>query len=293
MALESVWALYPRGARKLVVVLETYLEESGFNRSDSCVIAGYIGSARQWKKFVPEWESVRRKFNAPAFHAKRFFNAEAFKNEYPGWNDRDKQLYVQAMIRAVRQYRFNPVRISVDVREFYLLSEDERRYVTGGIRKGRKWIRQGAPNKPYFLALIGCVSRALRFTPANMTVHFYLDEQNEFASNVLELFAEIRKNFFSVDDLRLGGMSFATRSQNSALELADLVAYLSLQQATGKVSRLEQFCLENILPKKDIGLGVITKRGFEAQKEVFRKALEKMANAQEEYERTRKIRKSI
>lgn len=269
----SVLALYPRGVQKTLAVLETYLDESGFNRSDARVMAGYIASARQWDKFTSAWKGMQQKFHAPLFHARRFFNPKAFQHDYPGWSDKDKQLYMQAVIRIVKQHRLNPIRISVHVRGFSLMDENERRYVTGGIYKAGRWIRQGAPSKPYFLALIGCVSRALGFTPTNMSVHFYLDKQNEFAANVLELYSEIRKNFFAVDDLRLGGIAFSTRSQTPALELADLIAYLSLQQAIQEVSELETLCLANILPKKHMGLGMITAPSFAAMRERFQKAL--------------------
>jgi hypothetical protein len=44
----AVWAIHPRGKDKWVAVLEAYFDESGIHDgSKYCIVAGYVGSARQ------------------------------------------------------------------------------------------------------------------------------------------------------------------------------------------------------------------------------------------------------
>ena len=104
-ARETMPTLSPRGKPKLVLVLETYLDESGIDGRPHSICAGYLASNRTWTKVIRRWEATREDFEAPVFHAKRFFHPEAFKNEYPGWSEQKKAEYAIALTSIVRHHR--------------------------------------------------------------------------------------------------------------------------------------------------------------------------------------------
>jgi hypothetical protein len=62
--------------RHVIVAAEffTYADESGWHQGAKyCLVAGFIGSPRQWKIFEKEWVSILHRFEVSDFHSKEFF----------------------------------------------------------------------------------------------------------------------------------------------------------------------------------------------------------------------------
>jgi hypothetical protein len=242
-------SLPPRGKPKLVLVLESYLDESGIHdESPMCLMAGYVATNRQWTKVIREWEHVQRSFNAPVFHAYRFFPTAAFKQDYPGWDEEKRRSYVMALVGVLRAHKLVRINHGVDVAAFRALTEDERRHVTGGIlsKNYSRWTRQGAPTKPYFLCFMLCVNQALNST-SDLKVNLFCDEQPDESSknNATELVELIKE--YRADQERLGSIIFGSRGDHPPLQAADLLAYLWYVQRSKDNSPFEDEILEALL----------------------------------------------
>jgi hypothetical protein len=263
-----VRSLTPRGKRKLVAVLEVYLDESGINRPDWCVVAGYMGSDTQWTRFVRDWDNVVADAKAPPFHAKKFFPSEAFKYEYPGWSVENKKEYLGSLISIRRKYNLTEISGVVSTSLFKTHNKNERRAATGGAIRGKKWYRQGAPNRPYNFCLAICMHRVAVISTPRLFVHFYMDEQNQYAPNALDFHRRICQQDWK--GTKFGGMFFANSREGKPipLQLADMIAYLRFQEVAGEMSQLEKAALGGLVIKKDA-----IKHGDEATFRDIRNAL--------------------
>ena len=133
-----------------MAVIEAYLDESGINNMPYCLVAGYVASDRQWRRLTKALECVHAEFDAPVFHAKRFFPLKAFEHDYPGWTMEKRRDYAERLVKTITSHRVRRINQGIEVAAFEKLNEDERRWITGGARKPRnlKWYGQGAPTKP-------------------------------------------------------------------------------------------------------------------------------------------------
>ena len=63
--------------------ITSYFDASSGQEHPAVIVAGYISTVAQWKKFDKEWRKVlaRREFDVPYFHMKEFaHSAEVFKS---------------------------------------------------------------------------------------------------------------------------------------------------------------------------------------------------------------------
>src|SRR5574340_749190 len=89
------WIYEPLGKEKAFVVMgecnsRAVFDESGtHSKSGWCVVAGFLGTVKQWTRFAGIWGPYA---NRPGFHAKSFFvrdpQGERVK-PYDGWSNRD------------------------------------------------------------------------------------------------------------------------------------------------------------------------------------------------------------
>lgn len=127
-------------------------------------------------------------------------------------------------------------------KDFFALSMDERRWLTGGsfVLSGnngaRKWKRQGAPTKPYFLLFQQAVLDAVKSTAnkdfrgrslgTGEVVHFIFDHQNEYEKGATAVFRAMKQLPISVTD-RIGDVVFSEKTRAVPLQIADFLAYES------------------------------------------------------------------
>jgi hypothetical protein len=100
----------------------------------------------------------------------------------------------------------------------------------------KKWKRQGAPTKPYFLAFQQAVLDAVKFSQRYDTggrhlgmgeiVHFVFDQQFEYERSARGIFNAMKRSALSVKD-RIGDVVFSSKSRALPLQVADFIAYES------------------------------------------------------------------
>jgi hypothetical protein len=208
--------------------LKAYFDESGIHDgANICVIAGYVGSLNEWRRFDALWGPYA---NAPAFHAKSFF-ARDDKGQrvspYAGWSDEKARDYLARLLDSITSLKLDPVGALVDVQAFRQYSEDERRYMTGGsVTATGKWIHSGAPTKPYYVAFWKAVTSAIEvLNRDDWKVEFVFDRQHVLAPLALKLYARLANELGEPYSPRMGPATFESRHEAVGLQAADLLAY--------------------------------------------------------------------
>lgn len=222
---------------------KAFIAESGIHDGASvCVVAGYVGSLGEWRRFERAWGPHA---SAPGFHSKEFFardNTGTRVGPYRGWDDVRARRYFSTLLNTVLGLKLYPIGALVDVRAFQKYTEDERRIMTGGKLTPRgKWAQTGAPSKPYFLAFWKAVTRATEITDRkDWNIDFVFDQQNQYESLALQTFKGLKADLDEDYTSRLGSAVFASRRDAIALQAADMLAHAWHQFGTvGHDARLE------------------------------------------------------
>ncbi|MCA9469307.1 MAG: DUF3800 domain-containing protein [Nitrospira sp.] len=235
--------------------LTAYFDESGIHENAShCIVAGFVGSEQEWNKFEARWQTAS---GGVVFHGNEFFSrkpdGERTKT-YKGWSDLKAEAYLTGLVKAITSTRLTPVGAVVDVRAFMAFTERERRYLTGAVYKHDrgKFITTGVPGKPYFMALMHCISAATHcIRRSGLKVNFVFDRQDQYQGNAIQLFQraceEAQPEQFRK---RLGEIAFRDKSNMGALQAADLLTHACYRRTkleVGQNSELD-FITKNISP---------------------------------------------
>jgi hypothetical protein len=157
-------------------------------------------------------------------------------------------------VEAITSTRLTPVGAVVDVKAFMAFTEKERRYLTGEVYKPDrgKFITTGVPGKPYFMALMHCVTAATHcIRKSGMKVNFVFDRQEQFERNAVQLFQRAcEKAQPEQFRKRLGDVAFKDKKQLGALQAADLLAHACYRRNKSQVGQNSEldFITENISP---------------------------------------------
>ena len=184
----------------MAIDLRAYADESGTHDDPShCVLAGWIGSPRQWRLFDEAWGNVLTSFEVPNFHSKEFFQPNARRsptNPYRGWSDHRASEFIDALTNVIAERHINPVGGAVNVRDFMSYSESERRYFTDApvTQSGRiTGALSGSPNKPYHLGVMIFLTEAAQAARDDITVHFIFDRNEIESSYAIQAFNQIKE----------------------------------------------------------------------------------------------------
>lgn len=215
-----------------------YGDESGIGApSRYCVVAGYLGSPREWRRFNREWKEVLDEFAVPDFHAKDFFGRaskqKSSRNPYVGWTDAKALRFIDALTAIIQKRRITPVANAVNTEDFKARTVDERRMITGGNYDQRRkvWTRMGSPNAPYHSALQWFYREAVDRSDRKTALHFVMDSQAHFAGYALDVFnatVAIIDEQFPEHQGKLSDLAYARRMapEHLGLQAADLFAHL-------------------------------------------------------------------
>ncbi|MHB8516093.1 MAG: hypothetical protein ACYDCT_12020 [Dehalococcoidia bacterium] len=252
-----------------MIDLCAYADESGIDsRRGYCVVAGYVGSPRQWDRFKTEWGHALGK--VPAFHSKRFFGRDengGRLDHYRGWSEKDADNFINGLLSVIQRHRLTPVGGAIDLSAFNALSVGERRFLTGGHPKAHGgWeLSTGAPTKPYYLGFRFLVQEALGLARAGARVHFVFDRQEVLRAHAKTTFGRICRRAVPPTSVQLGDLTFEDCTQTVQLQAADLYAnvwhaYLAKRSklSTGALDALYQ------LTRKRKGMPVYQTEAFEA-----------------------------
>ena len=243
-----------------------YADESGIQvDSEYCCVLGYVGSPRQWKLFRRDWRSVLGA--VPEFHAKDFFQRASWQSEdspYHNWSEKKARRFLNGLLGAIDRNDIRPIGFAYKIADFMALDLDERRRLTGAIRKTRtrvfqgkpevtdKLISSGAPSEPYFLGFHYLITEALKASPRGATINYVFDRRKTREALAFLIFQGIREHSEDTTSNRLGLLSFGDSDKYEPLQAADLYAYAVNRRLHGSMTDLMEQALDKLGRKRDI-----------------------------------------
>lgn len=247
--------LPPRGARKTILAVEIYLDESGIHRAPCCLVAGLIADTQVWRPFENRWRSHLNEFGVTAFHAHKFFGREDGKRfaPYEGWSANKAEAFLAPLIELLvtgSHEGIKPYVLGVEREAFFRLNIEERRFLTGALWMRRKWVLTGAPNEPYYVPLTKVISVSL--TEAHERVDFIHDEQNKYAETVRRLIEKARSLIDPRIRPRVGAITFGTKEMFVPLQAVDLIAYAAFQRADRATRGSDEYLSKTMMSHRSV-----------------------------------------
>lgn len=228
---------HAHGRRKVFAVLCVYLDESGIHAGASmCVLAGFLGSSRQWERFDAAYvRAVGEDANTPGIHASDYFIRDTSGRRtgaYRGWSEDRAERLLTGLVQAVTSVDVWPIVAALDVAAFNTYTAAERQQLTGRHHKPGTPSLSGAPNKPYYLVFQSAVFQAAqRLKRPDLLIDFVFDQQQQFGAYAHELYAYIKRvGLWGVPSKALGDLTFSSRADALPLQAADLLAYCWYQR---------------------------------------------------------------
>jgi hypothetical protein len=250
-------------------MVEAYYDESGIHDGASvCVVGGFYGHQRAWRKFEREWNKIIDDYPELknfGFHARRFFARDKGKrvSPYSDWSDVKAAKFLERIVQAIMRNSIAPIGYGIVVKDFRSISLTNRKWLTGAkFLTNGKCISSGNPNKPYYVPFQYCVLDAARMSNANPVdkIHFFAGLDRSFHEYATDLYRYIVSDQRRLsEELRdvLGQISYPLAKDTPGLQAADLLTYelyqLALKQQSDKnikQSLLLKQLLKNRAPKQ-------------------------------------------
>ena len=246
-----------------------YGDETGTQAgSHYCALLGYVASPRQWKLFRRDWRTALGK--VPEFHAIDFFQKKRWrssKSPYHGWSEKKAKRFLDGLLRTINRYDLIPIGFAFHIEAFQALSLDERRRLTGAVRRNRihpyrntvevtsTLVSSGAPEQPYFMGWHYLITEALNHSPPSVIVNFVFDSRLTIEARAHQTFDEIRSTGMPEISKRLGLHSFGDSAKYEPLQAADLYAYVWNRALHWSLDDLLKHALLKLVQKRD-GMGI-------------------------------------
>jgi hypothetical protein len=165
-------------------------------------------------------------FEVPYFHALEFYGDDK-KKFYVGWKEGERRAFIDALFDCLKDRDVSLFGTAIDVDVFKSLTEDERRYLTGGQHNGMKWIKHGAPTKPYFVPFqLVLINSATSITPGDV-LYPVMSRQEQYKIHALELYEIILESDppLKCRNRLAEDMVFSNPKTVAELQVADLGTY--------------------------------------------------------------------
>jgi hypothetical protein len=137
------------------------------------------------------------------------------------------------LAKAVADFKVHPVSFGVVVSDFYLFTENERRFLTGmEITPEGKLSGTGNPNKPYFMPFLHVVRTVASYAPKGGLAHFFVGVERPFYGYATDMF-DVLKNGPNTGNYRerLGNIAAPLAKETPQLQAADFFAYMAYDRA--------------------------------------------------------------
>ena len=216
-AADSVWAAvsglpHAQRERRLIMVLQVYVDDSGMNQAPVYILAGWIMEAPRWASFSDEWD--RLLWMVPRVQYFKFAEALGLGGEFSGWSAEYRDERLRLLLGLIEQY--DPLGISCVVphEEFQTLSGR----LDGSFGRFFK--------DAYAFSFYRLIARVLRhYAGSGQEIEFIFDSQPDQMKKVLSLWDEFIENTPLIHrSLIAGPPSFKDEKKFMPLQAADLHA---------------------------------------------------------------------
>lgn len=231
------------------------MDESGIHDgAHACVVAGYWGSDKQWRKFEPRWREIIKDADEPTikeFHSNSFWNSNGTrKGMFATWSDAKAKRFIDDLLACIGDYRLYPAGFALDVSVWDKLNKNERMFLTGGRydAKNERWVTPSAPNQTYYLPFQFCVVAPASTCKTHLKVHYFFDLNKQFKNHATDLFKHLKKDETLQWRDRIGELALPTSEAAPGLQAADLLAYQSYQFCKIRIARSEAVSMSQLNP---------------------------------------------
>ncbi len=207
------------------------MDETGIQSTDPyCTVSGYVGKAEEWAKFEPDWRWVLRQYMRDVPPDKQYFHALEFygsDSKYKGWSTGKRHSFFRALCRTINDYDLALFSGTVDARAFFSLTEDERRYLTGGVHNGFKWKKSGAPKTQYYVPFHFGIIHPTDYVQDGDKLFPVMSRQDQYEINALQLYEDVLNSEppLKCRSKLADDMVFSDPKKVAALQAADLATY--------------------------------------------------------------------
>lgn len=241
--------VHPRTGGKVFCMVEAYMDESGIHDgAQLCVIAGYWGNVRKWKRFEQTWKQIIKDTGEPTlkeFHSTEFWSGDGSrKGIFAQWSDEKAERFINDLANCIVESNIFPTSAALVISDWDKLNKAERMALTGGYydTAQNKWTASGAPNRKYFLPFQFAVVNPAIHCKSGLHVHYIFDLNKQFKHHAADLYALMRKDRNLECRHKLGALDFETGENAPGLQAADLLAYQSYKcSEIGKAKRPTRF----------------------------------------------------
>jgi hypothetical protein len=215
-----------------------YLDESGIHGdAKACVVAGYFGKKGPWRRLETGWKATLKQFGVPLnkFHAKDAVTKRGFFNK---WSRDRHDEFLKRIGETVTNCSIHPVCYGIFTDDFFKLSLNERKFVTGAFWNAneKRFTTTGCPSKPYFVPFVECLNVVNSYTPMAGRTYFFFGVDRPVGKSAKALFRYIKLGSVALNTDKLGTISFPLASETPQLQVADLFSYLSYDHMLARKS---------------------------------------------------------
>ncbi len=238
--------------------LEVYLpledlafgDESGTDGGAKfCVVAGYIGSPRQWMRFDSEWNRILSGEGIEFFHGLEFFQRPSWqsrKSPYYEWTHERGMGFLERLLGVIDYHSILPIGCVVDVDAWGALAENMRAFASGAVVHHKadiernvytlnQDITQTSVDKPYLPAFNFLLIDADERARKDALIRVVMDENDSHEGGARSILRSMRSGEGHSKRIadRISGLSFENDCLHPGLQAADLYANVMRTYHTG------------------------------------------------------------
>jgi hypothetical protein len=235
-------------------MVKACMDESGIHDgAHVCVVAGYWGSLKKWKRFEPRWKEIISSVEPTLkeFHSVEFWNSTGGrKGAFAGWSDAKADKFIGDLADCIVDSGIYATSAVLVTEAWKKLNKDERSFLTGGYYHTveRRWLHPGAPNRIYFSPFLLALGNPAMGCAPGLHVHYIFDLNKQFRNHALTLFHLLKKDDQIRFRHRLGGIDFETSDKIVGLQAADLLVHQIYKFSKNQIGRNEPFPQEHLPP---------------------------------------------
>lgn len=229
-------------------MIEAYMDESGIHDgAHVCVVAGYWGLTKKWKRFESQWSQIIEGAKEPTlkeFHSTKFWYADGTrKGIFAQGDDSKAEEFVDDLVSCIVETNLFPTSAVLVIEDWKKLNKYERMFLTGGYYDldNQHWITTGAPNKTYFLPFQFAVVGPAIHCRAGLHVNYTFDLNKQFKNHVVDLYTLLKSDQKLQSRHRLGALDLEESQRAVGLQAADLLAYQTYKFSKLRLARKEPF----------------------------------------------------
>jgi hypothetical protein len=204
------------------MILTAYFDESG-THSDaeiSCM-AGFLGNARQWRKFEKRAGKLFKRFRVDVFHT---IDVRRTDKDFEGWKVDRKIEFLDEFQHIINET------LEEGVSSF--ITQDDYAYY-----RNLKWPKKARPDSKYTILFRACLAHSIRGGPLMSPViepslNIVLEDGHANAGDALRVYNLAKERLGQ--SKALAGLTFGNKKTSLPLAAADLFAYTAWGKEVGQ-----------------------------------------------------------